>query len=109
VFPCAAPLLEEKCHPLFAALTTDVDDPVSKHGPGVRAALAADDHPVDSAQIKRAEIGQEGFDGQESNARWSLPQRTNTRQAVPPILNADAEGDVIEIGYPTQLFPQQFS
>ena len=52
VLACAAPLLEEKGHPLRAALTTDVDDPISKHGPSVGAALTADDHPVDSVQVE---------------------------------------------------------
>ncbi len=43
VLACAAPLLEEEGHPLRAALTTDVDDPISKHQTSVRAALSADD------------------------------------------------------------------
>ena len=68
----AAPLLEEEGHPLRAALTTDVDDPISKHGPRVGAALAADDYPVDSAQVKWSEVGQQRLDGQESNSCWRV-------------------------------------
>jgi len=44
VLACATPLLEEEGHPLRPALTTDVDDPISKHGPRVGAALATNDH-----------------------------------------------------------------
>ena len=62
VFACAAPLLEEERHPLHAALATNLDDPISKHRPGVRAALAADDHPIDSVKIQRPEFGQQRFD-----------------------------------------------
>jgi len=58
VLPCAAPLLEEERHLLRAALTTDVDHPISKHRTGVRAALSADDDPVDLAQVERPEVGE---------------------------------------------------
>ena len=73
VLACAAPLLEEEGHPLRAALTTDVDDPISKHRSRVRAALSADDDPVDSAQVERAEIGQQRLDGQEPNSVPACP------------------------------------
>lgn len=48
VFPYSAPLLEEEGNALYAALTTDLDDPISQHRPRVRTALTADDDPVDS-------------------------------------------------------------
>src|SRR5205823_3320062 len=57
VLACAAPLLEEEGHPLRAALSTDVDDPISKHGTRVCAALAANNHPINSPKIDRAKIG----------------------------------------------------
>jgi hypothetical protein len=58
VLACAAPLFEEKGHPLRAALTTDVDDPISKHRASVRTTLSADDDPVDVAQVERTEVGE---------------------------------------------------
>jgi hypothetical protein len=37
-------------------LATDVDDPLSKHWTGMRAALSADDDPVDLAEVERSEV-----------------------------------------------------
>jgi hypothetical protein len=56
VFARAAPLLKKERHPLCPALTTNVDDPISKHRPRVRTALTADDDPVDFAQVESAEV-----------------------------------------------------
>ena len=103
------PLLEEEGHPLCAALTTDLDDPFPEHWPSVRAALTADDDPVDSAQVERPEIGQQRLDGEEPDSGWCFLQRKNAGQAVPAVLNADAEGHVVEIAHPSQLTAQQFS
>jgi len=52
------PLFEEEGHPLRAALTTDIDDQISKHRVGMQAALSADDDPVDLAQVERPEGGE---------------------------------------------------
>src|SRR5437867_1707969 len=109
VLACSAPLLEEEGHPLYTALTTDLDDPFSQHRSRVRAALTTYDDPVDSAQVDWAEIGQQRLDGQEPNSGRGVLKRTNTRQAVPTILDADAEGHVIEIGHPSQFIPQQLT
>jgi len=109
VLACAAPLLEEEGYPLRAALTTDVDDPISKHGPRVRAALAADDHPVDAMQVEWAKIGQQRFHGEEPNACWTLLKRTDARDAVSRIFDAYTERDVLKIRHPPQFTAQQFS
>jgi hypothetical protein len=109
VLPCTAPLFEEEGHPLRAALATDVDDPVSKHWTGVRAALSADDNPVDLAQVERPEVGEQRFYRQEPKACRGVLERPNTRQTVTSIFDADAEGDVFKIGHPPQLTQQQFA
>ena len=68
VLACAAPLLEEEGHPLRATLATDVDDPVSKHRPRAGAALAADDHPVDAAEVEWSQVFQQRLDREEPNS-----------------------------------------
>ena len=52
----ASPLFEEERYPLQPALAPDADDPLLAHWAGMRAALAADNHPIDTGQIERAEI-----------------------------------------------------
>ncbi len=109
VLACAAPLLEEEGHPLRAALTTDVDDPVSKHRTEVRAALSADDDPVNLAQVDRPEVGEKRFHREESKAYRRALERPNARQPVTSIFDADAERDVFKIAHPPQLTQQQFA
>jgi inorganic pyrophosphatase len=70
------------------------------HGSGSRAALPADDDPVDAAEIERAQVLEEGFDGEEAQGRRRLAQDVDPRDAVLAILHADAEPDVIALGQP---------
>src|SRR5206468_8046025 len=69
----------------------------------------ADDDPVDPAEVESAQVGQQGLHGQESKACRRVLQRTDARQAVPSILDAYAEADVLKIGHPPQLAQQQFA
>jgi len=57
VLTSATPLLEEERYPLCATLTTNVDNPRSKHRSCVWAALAADDDPVDGMEVDLTKIG----------------------------------------------------
>ena len=58
---CPTPLLEEEGHALAPALAADVDDPISEHWPGVRAAFPSDDDPVDSMEVQTPQIRQQRF------------------------------------------------
>lgn len=109
VLSCATPLLEEEGHPLCSALTTDVNDPISKHRTRVWAALAADDDPVDLAQVERPEVSEQGFYREESKACGRVLERPNARQTVASIFNADTEGHVFKVRHPPQLTRQQFA
>ena len=103
VLPCATPLLEKEGHPLRAALTTDVNHPISKHRTGVRAALSADDDPVDLAQVERPEVGEQGFYREKSKACRGVLERPNARKTVTAIFDADAERHVFKVGHPSQF------
>lgn len=75
----------------------------------MRAALSADDDPVDLAQVERPEVGEKGFYREESKACRRVLKRPNARQTVTSILDADAERDVFKISHPPQLTQQQFA
>lgn len=62
-FADAAPLFEEEGYFVFAALIAEGEDPVFLHRAGTGAAFAADDHPVDVAEIEFAEVLEERLDG----------------------------------------------
>src|ERR1022692_1493432 len=57
----SAPLLEEKRHAIMLALVFNSFYPFRFHRPGLGAGFAADDHPVDAAQINFANIIQQWF------------------------------------------------
>ena len=63
------------------ALVADREHPVLLHRPRTRAALAADDHPVDAFQVELAEVFQQRLDREEPHGgrgslrRWSIRGR----------------------------------
>jgi hypothetical protein len=54
--PPLSPLLEKERHAGDQALIAYPARPIGMHGPRSGAALTADDHPVDAAQIERPKI-----------------------------------------------------
>ena len=66
----------------------------------MRAALSSDDDPVD---VERPEVGEQGFYRQKSKACWSVLERSNARQTVTSIFDADAECHVFKVGHPSQF------
>src|SRR5439155_19650864 len=96
--PPAAPLLEEERDLRDAALVAYRHDPLRRDRPRTRAALAADDHPVDTGQVKAAEILQQRFDGQKPHRRaGGVTQVIDARQPVLAVLDADAPPDVAKV------------
>jgi len=62
-FAHTAPLFEEKGDICRLALILERGDPRGVHEPGARAALAADDHPMDSFEVYAAQVFQKRLDG----------------------------------------------
>lgn len=60
-------LVEEGGDAVRGALVANRTDPGGFHVPGAGAALAAEDHSVNSGKVEGAEVFQEGFDGKEPN------------------------------------------
>jgi hypothetical protein len=82
-------LLEEKRNVLRSTLLSDGSDPVLCHSTRSRTTFAADDNPMDAAQIHRPKIFQKRFYGQESDFRMCSAQLVNPRQTMLPVFNAD--------------------
>lgn len=61
-------------------------------GPEVRAALAAHDHPVDAAQVERAEILEERLHREEARAGAARAERIEAPEGV-AVLDAGAQPD----------------
>src|SRR5260370_37563807 len=94
----AAPLLEEELHALVLALLPNRLDPGLIERSGARAALAADDDPLDPIEVQLSDVLQERLDREESHLRRRRLEVLHTRQAVPPVLHADAPPDVRRLG-----------
>ena len=54
--PDAAPLFEEEGDAGFAALVTDVADPLDVHRTGAVPAFATNDYPRNAAKVELAEV-----------------------------------------------------
>jgi len=93
-FADAAPLFEEEGGFVFAALVAEGEDPVFLHGAGAGAAFAADDHPVDVAEIEFAEVFEERLDGEEADGGVGFLQVSDAGNAVFFVFDADAPPDV---------------
>ncbi len=98
-----------KGHMLRTALATDIYNPVAKHRSGVGPAFSADDHPIDSAEIQQSNVGQQRLNREKPDACRRVLERTNAREAVTPILHADAVRDVAQFSHPLKLARQQYS
>ena len=64
----AAPLLEEESSTCNLAGLMNSLDPFFLHWPGSGTAFAADDYPVNPAQVEFAEILEQRFDAEEARA-----------------------------------------
>ena len=103
----AAPLLEEERDPLRATLLSNLQHPIPSHRASVRAALSADDRPVDAGEIDGAEILKEGFHRHEPDGGGRVTERRKAWQTVRAVLDADAKPDVRQAGHPAQGARQQ--
>jgi hypothetical protein len=90
-------LLEKEGHTDPAALVAEGEDPLLPHWTRSGAAFAADDHPVNPAQIKITEIFQERLNRQEPHRCRRLAELVYARQSIPPILHAHPQPDVLAL------------
>lgn len=90
-----SPLLEEKRHTLRIALCPDAVHPFPLHWSRQRPGFASNDHPMDSAQVKRTKILQKRLDAQESHMGRDVAQVADARQAVLAVLNRHAKPYVL--------------
>ena len=65
----ATPLFEKEGHVCAEALVANVHDPFRLHGTGARAALAANDDPVDTLKDQFAYRTDKGLNREKSNSR----------------------------------------
>src|SRR5579863_4335458 len=66
---CAtSPLFEEERDIARLALVSNIERPLFLHRPRARAALAANDHPIDFGEIKRPDRTDQRFDGKKAHA-----------------------------------------
>ena len=89
-----APLLEEERHAGHPAAIVRRQRPLGSHPAGLRAGLAADDHPVDPVQVQRSQVCQQRFDRQEAHASGHPARVLDAWQPMAAILNRDAQPDV---------------
>lgn len=94
----AAPLLEEEGDAGAVALFLDVEDPLAVHWAGTGAAFAADDYPLDAGEIDRADVFEEGFDGEEGHGGGGGAEVVDAGEAVFFVFDADAPPDVRQLG-----------
>lgn len=94
----AAPLFEKEGDFVFAALIAKRKNPVLLHGAGAGAAFAADNHPVDVAEIELAEIFEERLDGEETDGGICFLEIGDARDAVFFVFDTDAPPDVRLLG-----------
>ena len=94
---CARKVLvdfEEEGNADGVALIAEAPDPFRVHRPGAGAAFAADDNPVDVAEVYGAEVFQEGFDGEEPDVAVGGSKGIDAGQAVLLVFDADTPPDV---------------
>lgn len=75
-----SPLLEKEGNALRFALAQNVLHPGFVHRARSGSAFAADDHPVNSCEIDRAEGANQRLDGQKANGRSCLRDVLDTRK-----------------------------
>lgn len=104
-----APLLEEEPHLGAPALIADRSDPLPSHRSRAGTALAADNDPVDVAQVDASNILKQRFDRQEPNGSGRCTQMLDPRQTVLAVLDTHAPPDVRKVGCMAQPRPQQIA
>ncbi len=92
----------------FAALIAQRDHPFFFHLASARAALAANDCPVDAGEVKHPKVFEQRLDREESHLRGRILQIGYAGQAVLAILHAHSPPDVLLFGCETQTPAQQF-
>src|SRR5271163_176885 len=97
------PLLEEERDAGSLALHEDREHPLLFHRARTMTAFAANDHPIDCAQVNLAEVFEQRLDGQKANARRCALKTLQPRQPMLAILDADAEPDLAKRRHPAQL------
>jgi hypothetical protein len=90
LFVFATPLLEEERDISSPAQRFDLVDPFRSHWPGVRPALAADDHPMDSGQVGPGDGSNQRFERNETDRGRHPAQRVDPIQHA-VIFHAGAE------------------
>jgi hypothetical protein len=89
-----AGLLEEERNTRGFALVADAARPRDLKRPRAGAALAADQDPADASQVELAQVLEQRLDREHSDGSGHLAQLVDPRDAVLPVLNADAEPEV---------------
>lgn len=74
----APPLLEEKGHALLKGLIAKLDNPLLVDRPALGAGLPTHDDPVDAGQVYLADWPYQGFERNEADRRWHLPEVVNS-------------------------------
>src|SRR4051812_43863672 len=104
-FLYAAPLFEEEPGPGPFTFGKNHFDPLPLEGSRTRAALTANDNPVQPAQVQVAEIFQKRFDAQEAGVSRGVLEFGNSRHAMFLVFHAHAPPDVGSSGGVTQGTP----
>lgn len=90
----STPLLEEKWNAFALALIANGKNPLFFHRSGAGAAFAADDDPVDTTEVYRAQVFQQRFDREKADRSIGGTEMIDSREAVLPVLDADTPPDV---------------
>ena len=87
-------MLEEEWDSRPLALVAEIAGPLGLHWAGSAAAFPSHDDPVDAVQTYRAEVFEEGLDGEEADSGRGLAQVSDAGEAVLAILHTDSPPDV---------------
>lgn len=89
----SAPLLEKELDALGSTLVTYVASPVDGHGACARAALATEDHPINSGQVDRPERPEKRLDGEKSDGGVCTLKVLNSVRPR-PVFDRDTKPDM---------------
>ena len=104
----STPLLEEERGASGIGLSLHVGDPFFAHGSSLGAGFAADDHPMDVAQVDAAQVFQQRLDRKEADVSVDLAQVVNARNAVLLVLHRHAEPHVLRARAAGEVLGQSF-
>src|SRR6266853_1565842 len=93
LFSHTAPLFEKEGDAFTFAFIPHRGDPFLLHRPCSMAALSTNDHPIDSLEIKLAQIFQQRLNGEKFDSGMCVLQILNSWKAVFHVLDAHSPPD----------------